>query len=297
MIVTIYKNCKLNNKYKDVFYNQTYLNGYLSNLTSVVVLQDNEVYSRNEDYLYIDGINIQDFKEYNYLKIEDTIGVFYAFIDEIKWLNEAYVIYYSEDIMSNYIEKIHIRNSLLTRCKSLSLYKGNNKKNIKYYKLPLEPESNDDLIIQEGVEDPLSITRKINVIVKLQLYKLNQAGEQTDRICINGIIDVIKDNGGIIETLVSNYNLNNLNKNSLLDRFIFCLINNRAKQQIVYQNENYYYDIDKIYAVPQKFVQGVSTETTGIQLFNVPQNNSDGFSNGIFILWFLTEKIVQIHLL
>ena len=101
MKVTLFQNCKLNNKYSDVFYNKTYLEGYLLTLTSTVVLNDSDIFSREQDDLIIDDANITDFKQYNYMKIEDTIGTFYAFVRSIRWVNEIYVISYEEDIMSN----------------------------------------------------------------------------------------------------------------------------------------------------------------------------------------------------
>ena len=125
MKVTIYQNCKLNNKYEDVFFKNSYLETYLATLTSTVVLNDSNIYSRNEDRLWIDGISITNFKQYNYLKIEDSIGTFYAFINDIKWVNECYDIYYEEDIMSNWFSYIKVRNGLLTRTLSKRIYNGN----------------------------------------------------------------------------------------------------------------------------------------------------------------------------
>ena len=247
MKVTLYKNCKLNNKYKDVFFNKTYLETYLGLLTSIIVLNDSDTFSREIDNLYIDDANITDFKQYNYMKIEDTIGTFYAFVNNIKWVNEVYQIFYEEDIMSNWFEYTHIRNSLLTGNKSLKLYKGTAKRDILLYKYPLQSESNNYIKVESII--PSNQNPKISLIVKLQLYKLNQAGEAENRITLIGAISKYN-----ILTDTINYDLYDNTVSSDFDEFIQVLLNKRGTEQLSYFGENYFYDIDKVYAIPTDFI-------------------------------------------
>lgn len=272
--------CKLNNKYKDVFYNKTFLETYLGTLTSVVVLNDEYIFSRNTDVLFIDDANIPNFKLYNYIKIEDTIGTFYAFINSIQWVNDTYQIYYEEDIMSNWFEYVHIRNSLLTGCKSLKLYKGTAQKNITYYKYPIESESNDALIVKSHTNnynyaDPNYKIAEICIVIKLQLYTLTQQGQQNSRIPL--LILCYKDIN----------NTRDYNFFQSIDDFISVIIDASASSTITYNNVAYNYDIDKIYAVPKEFIP-VSKfyYATGFNLplsycyFNILKvDNEDGLAN------------------
>lgn len=262
MIVTIYKNCKLNHKYKDIFYNKVYLEEYLGTLTNRIVINDGEVFSRNNDSLYIDGINISDFKQYNYLKIEDSIGTFYAFINNIEWINDVYFIHYEEDILSNYFENVHIRNSLLTGNKSLKLYKGQAQKDIKYFKLPIDTESNDFPIvtgynIEDNNDDP-----EIVLLVKIQFYKLGTAGEFKNR----------QPSCGLLGFKFNNVDNNSFKAfNSLTDNLTFVIENFINGANTIYRtvdNENIYYEIDKIYALPKDFINLNKLSTYKINIIN-----------------------------
>ena len=281
MKVTLFQNCKLNNKYSDVFYNKTYLEGYLLTLTSTVVLNDSDIFSREQDELIIDDANITDFKQYNYMKIEDSIGTFYAFIRSIRWVNEIYVISYEEDIMSNWFEYTHIRNSLLTGNKSLYLYKGTSKKQIKLFDYPVRPQSNENLIVTgyNITDNPVGTSYKpeITLVVKMQLYKLVQADETNERIPLIGVIGraPISGEGDTVYDLYAN------SVSSYLHEFIEKFINNKATTQVTYNGESYYYDIDKIYAVPTDYVTSngaVVGYYISFDLFNI-----DAYDKFVFV--------------
>lgn len=260
MIVTLFQNCKLNNKYKDVFYNKTYLETYLGTLTKKVVLEDSDIFSRETDNLYIDDTNIEDFKQYNYMKIEDSIGTFYAFINNIKWINDIYQIFYEEDIMSNWFEYVHIRNSLLTGNKSLKLYKGTAQRDITLFGYQVEPKSNDYLEFDAynvlDNEDGTDLqgnklySPKVGIIVKFQLYKLGEADEAIDRIPLVGIIA-----RKAVGSQDDYYDMYQRGAISYLNTFIQNFINKKSTQTVTYNSvSGYYYDIDKIYAVPLDFI-------------------------------------------
>lgn len=279
MIVKIYKNCKLNSKYKDVFFNKTYLETYLGTLDNRTVINDTDIFSRNIDKLYFDGSNIPDFKQYNYLKIEDSIGTFYAFINNIEWQNEVYTIYYEEDIMSNYFEYAHIRNSLLTGNKSLKLYKGQEQRNIIYFKQPIDSESNNYLLLDK-TNIPQTGNPKIGIIVKLQLYKLDSADKPTNRISVTGVISNNLDDVSIEVYDMYKY----------IDMFIEALINLKASRQITYLGSSFYYDIDKIYALPLDFIANNDIPLSLGRRYNLLE--VAGSSSGNYYFYF-TEYNVQ----
>lgn len=260
MIVTLYKNCKLNAKYKDIFYNKTFLNNYLSSLTNVTVLNDNNIFSRNEDKLVIDEGTITDFKQYNYMKIQDGIGTFYAFINNIKWINEMYIINYSEDIMSNYIEDIHIRNSLLTGCRSLALYKGANKRNINYFDVPIQPKSNNyinfepyNILESKTTGDYVDhYAPEMCLVGKLQLYKLGTAGSAGKRQPIIAILG-----RRVFSQEVGDYILvNSFNNVEELDKTIEYYLDGANSLTISEYggDTDWVYEIDKLYVIPKSMI-------------------------------------------
>ena len=69
MKITIYKNCKLSNKYEEVFKSTTLLNTYLSTLSSLVIYNGDDIYFTNSGTLSIDNESTFDGSKYNYMKI------------------------------------------------------------------------------------------------------------------------------------------------------------------------------------------------------------------------------------
>ena len=71
--------------------------------------------------------------------------------------------------------------------------KGTAKKQIKLYRYPLQSESNDYLKIDSII--PQNAQPKVTLIVKIQLYKLSQAGVAEQRIPLIGAIARINTSG------------------------------------------------------------------------------------------------------
>lgn len=298
MVITLYKNCVLNDKYKDIFCNRTILENYLSSL-SYTTITINDTFSRNNDSLYIEDItnsfNVQD---YNYLKVSDNMITFYAFITSIDWLAEAYIINYKEDIIANHFDKIKVRNGLQTRTRIKKKFNNGTQSDITLFKEPLQSEGNDSPTITKvlsvkdgyikyyGDNTETTITHgthnDITFICKLQLYTLTSGGEYSQRkpviykTCCNPLYSVPDTNW------LTNFNQNIVNDN-LMDWFINHLINEQPVGELT---NGYMYEIDSIYAVPNYLINKqdiVQDENTIIKMYD-----SNGTINGIGFIPFET---------
>lgn len=152
--IRLYKHCRLNDKYEEVFSlgkktgeTLSILEKYLATRTSEY-FELNSTYYENEGTLVIDyNISSNNIYEFNYMKIiktdeNDVIELIrYCFIKDIKVKNGCVYLDYEEDIWSSYADKItNVINSILcnTRVKNypnltpqiLTIpyeYNGNNK--------------------------------------------------------------------------------------------------------------------------------------------------------------------------
>lgn len=126
MKITIYKNCKLTNKYDEVFKSTSLLNTYLSGLSYLQVYNGDEIYFTNSGTISIDNQVTFDGSTYNYMKIEVNASITrYAFINSIVVVNGVAVIDYSEDIWSNYAidgsgYALKVKHSLLAQATALT---------------------------------------------------------------------------------------------------------------------------------------------------------------------------------
>ena len=151
--------------------------------------------------------------------------------------------------MSNYFEYVHIRNSLLTGNKSLKLYKGLNQKQIDLFNYTVQPQSNENVIVNGYNIIDNNNKGKITLIVKIQLYILTQQGDPVERYPIIGAIGLRN-----ADTQVIDYDIYSNSVYSRIDKFIQDFINKMPTLQIDVNGQNYHYDIDKIYAVPTDWV-------------------------------------------
>ena len=254
MIVTLYKECKLNNKYNDCFFNKSYLETYLGTLTKKSFTIDN-TFSREEDRLVFENEEYFITKDYNYIKIEDNvIGTFYAFIRSIEWINGLFLLYYEEDIWHNWFESIKVRNGLLTRSLSKKIhYSGETEKSIKYFSYPIESESNDTPVTTKLTEPYTGI------VVKLQLYSLNTQGEETERYpAVYYLATKTPISPPSPQSL-------DLSFNTDYEDVIIYLINGQQSQTI----NGYNYQIDEIYFVPLDFISAERYVATTTNHFEV----------------------------
>ena len=257
MKITLYKNCCLNNKYQEVFYN-TKLETYLNSLTKLSFTLNDVYYENNMEVVFdyeiftreglvIRSDNVYDF---NYAKIEENVSsiltpdlVRYCFIKNIEVKNGVVYLETEEDIWASYSAKMqgtnvcNLTNSrrtaygtgmVLSPLKIPYNYDGNNKLNIK--KLP-------------------NITYgKCYAIAQIQYYKLS-ASDEIEGTDV-GFFILGKGSGQIqsalsISDIVDDY-----------DRIIegvMRFINYVPTTKYLINNEEYNYTIGEIYIVPEWF--------------------------------------------
>lgn len=188
MIVTLYKNCIVNNNYNEVFdvvprtigttQNTTVFEQYLATLEKRNVVIEN-AYITNNGFINL-PLNTPDIYEFNYIKFDDGVNVRYCFIDDVVMRNEVAIVYYSEDVWHNYAGTMHIRNSLLKHSRLLVYDKV-----IQFYNIPYQYLGNNYLSITNL--DNLDGT--YSILFELQLYNLTEAGKENSRFCYIALLD------------------------------------------------------------------------------------------------------------
>lgn len=184
MIIKLYKNCILTDAYSEVFdvyhkdaNNKTSLDRYLATLEQKTIATPH-TYVTNSGKISFDLIDENDteFYEFNYMSITDEVNNFtrFCFIDAITVVNGIAVVSYIEDIWSNYAPSLQMRKSLLTRSRIIDY--GSYK--IPFYSLGMEYQGNNELKINKLFA---SSSNKVAVLMQVQLYKLSEKGEVSER--------------------------------------------------------------------------------------------------------------------
>ena len=185
MIINLYKNCILTDAYSEVFdvfhqdqMQNTALDRYLESLERRTYRIPN-TYITNSGKISFDledGEDGTEFYDYNYMMINDETYYFtrYCFIDAITVVNGIAVVSYVEDVWSNYAPSLQMRKSLLTRSRIIDY--GSYK--IPFYSLGMEYQGNNELKITPLFENT---SKKFNLIVQTQVYKLSEQGELSQR--------------------------------------------------------------------------------------------------------------------
>jgi hypothetical protein len=200
MRITIYKNCKLSNKYEEVFKSTTLLNTYLSTLSSLVIYNGDDIYFTNSGTLSIDNESTFDGSKYNYMKIEVNASITrYAFINSIVVVNGVAVIDYSEDTWNNYAidntgYSFNIKHSILAQATTLSASSEYTATEINELpkKLPIEFEGHNRPYFVISDDNPLETS--CYVIVTASLYKLNTNHEVNTRLISNYLVSYQRNN-------------------------------------------------------------------------------------------------------
>ena len=195
MKITIYKNCKLSNKYDEVFKSTSLLNTYLSSLSYLLIYNGDEIYFTNSGSLSIDNEATFDGSMYNYMKIEVNASITrYAFIDSLVVVNGVAVINYTEDLWSNYAidgsgYALHVKNSLLAQATAITQATGDytNLEIAGFPKhIPVEYEGHQCPRFVVTESDPLYNT--CYVLVTASLYKLTGGGLTNERYISNYLL-------------------------------------------------------------------------------------------------------------
>lgn len=234
MILTLYKNCILNDNYNEVFdltkktrvidgITESYsvFTDYLKGLDKNTINLPNVYYSRNMSFtLGISGENkAKEAFEYNYCKIEAEGIVRYCFITDIELANSVATYYTEEDIWSNYAYDMQFRygyltNALRTRYKKVDNDGNITYKDINYYTLPAGYQSNNlPKYARERTMDSL-----YNIVLQLQTYNLETGGATSKRVVRTVLLSFLTETGIDPETKETIWNISyNFSEKEVLD--------------------------------------------------------------------------------
>ena len=269
MKITLYKNCKLNNAYKNVFSfrklnNENLIDLYLNKLSTdygSVILEIDNTYQEGSGRLIFERTDLLSYGniyQYNYMKIvsDDDLLLRYCFISDITIMNEVVYIDYEEDIWHSFGSTMAITKSYLSRNR---LADKTNFKTIDLKSLPVKYESNDylDLYKTETISS-------FNLFVEIQYYKGTQLGEQTSRK--TGVYQMsIFEN----DDTTAKYNLSMEEIEDTINKLISC---QASKSLGTHQlQEQYYYNVGDIFIVPSNW---------NIGNYFYKQSDRTGFYNG-----------------
>lgn len=187
MILTLYRNCILNDKYYEVFDTKKRGNNdksafvtYLEGLDNTVIEVEN-VYVKYYGNILLPydvttGITALD---YNYMKIENEEQTIYAFINSIELVNQVVNLTYAQDVWANWSDKCTIRQGVLKYL--------NNLQNLDTARLPIDLETSE-AFVPDTIKNPLTneeldpLYDKFSIIVTYQAHDLVQGDNTETRV-------------------------------------------------------------------------------------------------------------------
>lgn len=262
MIIKLYKNCILTDAYSEVFdvYHKdanakTALDRYLETLEQKTITTPH-TYVTNSGKISFDlnDENDTEFYDFNYMSITDEVNNFtrFCFIDAVTVVNGIAVVSYIEDLWSNYAPSLQMRKSLLTRSRIIDY--GSYK--IPFYSLGMEYQGNNQLKLTR-LFDLSTSTPEVNVVVQLQLYKLSEQGELSERL-INEAFIAYKQN----DVVSNDWDI------SQAELFIQRLMQDSSSKKISIGGIEFNYEIYNIILIPKEFgipVNTIAPSTTNTQ--------------------------------
>ena len=262
MIIKLYKNCILTDAYSEVFdvYHKdanakTSLDRYLETLEQKTIATLH-TYVTNSGKISFDlnGEDGTEFYDFNYMSITDEVNNFtrFCFIDAVTVVNGIAVVSYIEDLWSNYAPSLQMRKSLLTRSRIIDY--GSYK--IPFYSLGMEYQGNNQLKLTR-LFDLSTSTPEVNVVVQLQLYKLSEQGELSERL-INEAFIAFKRN----DVVSNDWDI------SQAELFIQRLMQDSSSKKISIGGIEFNYEIYNIILIPKEFgipVNTIAPSTTNTQ--------------------------------
>lgn len=271
MEITLYKNCKLTNKYKEVFSmgRRNVLELYLNNLVKKLIEIDNTYQELNGTLVFDYEINpLSNIYEYNYMKIKSLIGneevIRYCFITSIELKNDLVYINYEEDIWHSYNKKIiGCNNSFLDSLRYLNLFQDY--KNPHF--LPIEYEGNGQYQISSEF-GAITNARNYCLFIKLQYYALSSGSSSPIKSDRNEVLLQYADSTG----------KTTLNEISLYAT-IEMLLKLQNSYSFWYGNSANYFDILEFYIVPSAWISGFNYTSESF-LFQLKNTGGTVILNG-----------------
>lgn len=245
MIVTLYKNCILNDRYYEVFDCKVRKANTPSALEQYLATLDTYEFDVENVYIQQAGSIVLPLEiptvtfnplEYNYMKCvnNDNDLITYCFINEVVFGNGVIVVNYKQDVWSNWSSVCEIRRGIIS-----SSLNTNNGKQYKY-KRPFEYISNSPMMYDENYTN-----NNLSMFITVQYHTLSTADENSERYQISGILfkkydsntqteyDTefsIENVAEVINALLLNENNKTFSDNSI--------------------SKTYYYDLISVYVTP-----------------------------------------------
>lgn len=264
--LTLYKNCRINDGYKNVFC-QTKFSGqtdspfdrYLNSLAQYEV-EVNEVYQEDntEFNFYLSNNDYTSIYEYNYMKIESFVNgaltiTRFAFINSIKIVNELAVLNYKIDIWHTFSPSIVGLNKSYIKGKRIVGISGYFSPTPRF--LPVNYEGNNKLQYEK-----LTDINRYMIILQVQVYNTSQFGEATKSdtryFCISWYNYLASSS-----SIWINRNLNNIDNIEFFIQVLtnvtgeesFCFADDRATELTVPtypEKAKTYWKIGNIFVIP-----------------------------------------------
>lgn len=262
MIIKLYKNCILTDAYSEVFdvyrkdaNGKTALDRYLETLEQNTITTPH-TYVTNSGKISFDlnDENDTEFYDFNYMSITDEVNNFtrFCFIDAVTVVNGIAVVSYIEDLWSNYAPSLQMRKSLLTRSRIIDY--GSYK--IPFYSLGMEYQGNNQLKFTR-LFDMSTATPEVNVVVQLQLYKLSEQGELSERLIYEAFLAHKQD-----DVVSNDWDI------AVAELFIQRLMQDSSSKKISIGGIEFNYEIYNIILIPKEFgipINTIAPATTNTQ--------------------------------
>ena len=261
MILTLYKNCILNEKYVDVYdtrinNNTSALNEYLNSLESITIEIDN-VYIKDSGTIilpYDTNINNVLFNafDYNYMKMESDDGEItrYAFINKGELGNNIAKVDYTQDIWSNWSNKCKIERGIISKKSE-----------------PIEPyiSSNSiDIVSYGAVRVTEDLIDSFNVFIEIQPHTLVTGDGIETRWQLCGYMQFEVKNQA--DTFKSNFTIDEVGE---VVRYLLQYENTNCFGKPNVINGGFYYDVSRIFILPSSNILNTpNDENTYVFTYN-----------------------------
>lgn len=320
LIITLFQNTKLSNKYHEVFKDLTTLATYLGTCPHLDVYSGDDIYFTNNGSISIDNSTLVGHvgDKYNYMQFTQTFGggttlKRFAFVNDITIVNGVCVINYSEDVWHTYAIKndystdglnFDIKNSLLYQTKSLTAYTGSSYSQAQLNAIPkalpcqLEGQ-NAPKFRQTGITPELNYETSCYILVVASMYKLAGAGVINKRYISNYLLSYKQKTTGAYTpaSTLKEYDWPLTNETLEFVQKIMAQSSDTKVRNKIIDDPDWYYEIIDIklipytigYALFNSVLSSDSTHDAGLHEDFTPEENMIGQATDDTYQYFTTE--------
>lgn len=259
MILTLYKNCILNDKYYEVFDTKKRGNNDKSAFVTYIEGLDNTVIEVENVYVKYYGNILLPYDvatgitalDYNYMKVENEEQTIYAFINSIELVNQVVNLTYAQDVWANWSDKCTIRQGLLSLLNGVS-------PQVEVRGIPVDIATGSPLIPDtikqfDGTDkDPFS--EYFTLVGDIQFHDLVSADKTEEReqyAVVFGLLESSSDEEPIVNNKLTLSNAMRIALRLLKNENRDCVYTYTSNSTDPWgKNILPYYDIVKLYLIP-----------------------------------------------